>query len=196
MAVIECPLSRPQMGTIRPGVFKKSPCSAINTSIIRETITELPIPRVSLVERLVDTRGSQAEPGINQALEEAAVVVSGGLGMGKPENFRYLNELAAEIGASVASSRGAVDAGWAPYTLQVGQSGKSISPNVYIACGISGAIQHLAGISSSELVIAINNDPHAPIFTAADYGIIGNALEIVPALTEEIRRIKAKKRLK
>jgi electron transfer flavoprotein alpha subunit len=129
------------------------------------------------------------EVGTELDITEARIIVSGGLGMQGPENFKLLEDLALVLGAAVASSRPVVDNGWQEYTHQVGQTGRTVSPDLYIACGISGAVQHLAGMSSSRCIVAINSDPNAAIFSVADYGIVGDVLEIVPLLTQEFKRI-------
>jgi electron transfer flavoprotein alpha subunit len=123
----------------------------------------------------------------------AQVLVSGGRGMCGAENFQILQELADEIGGVVACSRAVVEAGWMPQERQVGQTGKTVRPNIYIACGISGAIQHLVGMQESDVIIAINQDPKAPIFEVATYGIVGNAMKVIPLITERIRELRAKK---
>ncbi|MBP1764557.1 MAG: carE 2, partial [Firmicutes bacterium] len=186
MATILCPDQRPQMGTVRPSVFKRPVPDYSKTGEIIRVASKVKADdiRTKLIEviRVCTTSCN---------LEEAEVIVSGGRGMGKPENFSLIEDLADVLGGSVGASRAVVDAGWKPHMHQVGQTGKTVGPKVYIACGISGAIQHVAGMSSSDVVIAINKDPEANIFKIADFGIVGDALEVLPVLTEEFKKIKA-----
>ncbi|MEE9168668.1 MAG: electron transfer flavoprotein subunit alpha/FixB family protein [bacterium] len=174
--------STPQMASLRPNVFTPKESNAGAAAIV-ETLEFAPGEIKTVFKEFKQTGGEKVE------LSEAGVIVSGGRGLKGPENFHLVEELAASLGAAVGASRAVVDAGWRPHSEQVGQTGKTVSPNLYVAVGISGAIQHLAGMSSSKVIVAINKDQDAPIFTKADYGIVGDVLEVVPALTEEIKKL-------
>lgn len=183
MATILCPDHRPQIGTVRPGVFKKGQETEGGAVIIRE---DIPVDQKDIRTQIIEVIRDMNDENVD--LEGAEIIVSGGRGVGGPEGFQVIKKLADELGAVVGASRAAVDSGWISHTHQVGQTGKTVGPKLYIACGISGAIQHLAGMSSSDCIVAVNKDPDAPIFGAADYGIVGNLFEVLPVLTEEIQK--------
>lgn len=188
MAKILCPEHRPEMGTVRPGVFPLSEMTGTRAVIVWEDIhVEEDRIRTHVLEVVRDLKYDLTN------LERAEVIVAGGRGVGSAEGFAQLQALADALGGEVGASRGAVEAGWIARTHQVGQTGKTVRPRLYIACGISGAIQHIAGIRDAETIVAINQDPEAPIFGMADYGVVGDLFEILPALTDEIILQKHKK---
>lgn len=186
IATIACPEFRPQMATVRPGVMQKLPKEAGRKAEVVEFNPGF-VPNDKYVEILDIVKAVSNVADIM----DAKILVSGGRGMGSPENFKILDELAEAIGGTVSCSRAVVDAGWKPKDLQVGQTGKTVRPHVYFAIGISGAIQHLAGMEESDIIVAINKDETAPIFDVADYGVVGDLNKIVPILTEKIKEAKA-----
>jgi electron transfer flavoprotein alpha subunit len=182
MATIVCPTRRPQMSTVRPRVFKKNVLKTPHTG----QIIKVDFDKAALTSK-TKLLNFVADLTEKVKLEDADIIVSGGRGLGKPENFQLIRDLAAAMGAAVGSSRPCVDEGWIPYSHQVGQTGKTVCPKLYIAVGISGAVQHMAGMQTSDCIIAINDDPSAPIFQIANYGIVGDLFKIVPLLTEQLK---------
>jgi len=184
MATIICPKHRPQMSTVRPKVMKPLIPDKLSIGKIIEPEINISDNIKIKINEVVKTLYESV------SLSEADIIVSGGRGLGDKKNFILIEELAKVLGGAVGASRAVVDAGWVDYSHQVGQTGKTVGPKIYFACGISGAVQHLVGMSSSDIIIAINKNPEAPIFKIANYGIVGDVLEILPAIIKDIKRKK------
>ncbi len=187
MARIISPNFRPQMATVRHKVMPEAQADPSRKGqIIEEDFDN------SLIDQRVKFIDFIKEQTSKVNLAEANIIVSGGRGLKAPENFKLLTELADVLGGAIGSSRACVDAGWIPYSHQVGQTGRTVNPKIYIACGISGQIQHLVGMQSSKIIIAINSDPNAPIFKVADYGLVGDLFKIIPSLIRKLKQLKGK----
>src|SRR3989454_5623162 len=177
---------QPWVATLRPNGFKPAEADAGKSAAIERVSATIPAAQMKLV-----ARREEASTGLT-ALTQAEIVISGGCGMKGPENYVILEQMGAVIGAAVGASRAAVDAGWRPHRFQIGQTGRTISPKLYLGFGVSGAIQHLAGMRTSEVIVAGNKDPEAPIFKIADFGIVADLFEVVPALTAEFKKLLEK----
>jgi electron transfer flavoprotein alpha subunit len=186
MATILCPNYRPQIATVRPRVMKRNEYDESRKGGVIKVKADDLASNTKVLETVKEVSGLAVN------LQEADVIVSGGRGLGDARGFEMLTELAELLEGTVGASRAAVDEGWIPYSHQVGQTGKTVCPKIYVACGISGAVQHLVGMQSSDIIIAINKNPEAPIFGVATYGIVGDVYEIVPMLIKRIKEAKGK----
>ncbi|MFH1061140.1 MAG: electron transfer flavoprotein subunit alpha [Pseudomonadota bacterium] len=184
MATIICPDARPQMATVRPRVMKKGPRREGATGNLVRFVLESGLASATQVLEVVAAVGEKVN------LAAAEVVVVGGRGLGKPEGFELVRALAGALGGVVGATRGAVDAGWIGHAHQVGQTGRTIGPKLYIGLGVSGAVQHLVGMQSSDVIVAVNSDPNAPIFSVATYGIVGDLYEVAPAMLQRLKELR------
>ncbi len=171
------------MATVRPKVMREAPADQKRDGEV--ILKEIKSDRLSSPTRLLR---AVKEEGETANIAETDIIVSGGRGLGDPSNFALIEELAKTLGGAVGASRAAVDAGWIPYSHQVGQTGKTVCPKLYVACGISGAIQHLVGMQSAKVIVAVNKDPEAPIFKVATYGMVGDLFQVIPALIKRIKK--------
>ena len=188
IATIACPDNRPQMATVRPGVMQKiTPVKGAEAEVVEYNPGFTPNRRYVEILDIIKNVSETVD------IQDAKILVSGGRGVGSPENFQILRELADVIGGEVSCSRAVVDAGWMPKDMQVGQTGKTVRPKIYFAIGISGAIQHVAGMEESDVIVAVNKDESAPIFDVADYGIVGDLNKVVPMITAAVKQVLADK---
>lgn len=186
MATIICPKNRPQMATVRPGVMEKA--AYIDNPLGAVEVVDTDITEADIIAKVVKIEKS-SKKSVN--LADAKIIVSGGRGVKGPEGFELIRTLAEKLGGEVGASRACVDSGWIDSMYQIGQTGTTVRPDIYFACGISGAIQHLAGMSDSKYIVAINTDPTAPIFKICDFGIVGDLKEVIPAMIKEIEKNKS-----
>ena len=184
MATILCPNYRPQIATVRPRVMKKG----VYDPDRKGEIIAVAAAGITSRTKVLEVVQESSECMVN--LQDAEIIISGGRGLGNEKGFELVRELAGLMGGAVGASRGAVDEGWIPYRHQVGQTGKTVCPKIYVACGISGAVQHLVGMQSSDIIIAINKNPESPIFNVATYGIVGDVYEVLPMMIKKLKEAK------